>query len=288
MSSRTKIQKNVKSSIILVLKTQKPYLCIHISNRYRQNMNTRPTILITNDDGFQAQGIRFLTEIMRRLGNTIVVAPSSARSGAGCSLTSRVPVSIEQIEEGVFSCSGTPVDCVKIALEKVLPCRPNLIVSGINHGDNASVSLHYSGTVGAVLEGCMKGIPSIAYSLRTNKKECNFNPYTKVIEEWADKVLHEGLPTDTCLNINFPEVTHLEGAKVCRMARGIWHTEWDDAGTDAHGKRLYTLTGTFCNLEPDATDTDYWAIDHNMAAITPLSLDMTDRELLAILNTDLH
>lgn len=249
-------------------------------------MNTRPTILITNDDGYKAQGIQFLTEIMKKLGNTVVVAPSSARSGAGCSLTSRIPVSIEQVEEGVFSCSGTPVDCVKIALEKVLPCRPSLIVSGINHGDNASVSLHYSGTVGAVLEGCMKGIPSIAYSLRTNKKECDFAPYAKVIEEWAEKVLRKGLPVDSCLNINFPEVSQLAGAKVCRMARGIWHTEWDDAGTDAEGKKLYTLTGTFSNLEPEATDTDYWALDHDMAAITPLSLDMTDYRLLDKLNGD--
>lgn len=246
-------------------------------------MNTLPTILITNDDGYQAQGIRFLTEIMKNLGRTIVVAPDSARSGAGCSLTSRLPVTVEEVEPGVFSCSGTPVDCVKIALEKVLPCRPDLVVSGINHGDNASISLHYSGTVGAILEACMKGIPAIAYSLRTNKKQCDFAPYATVIEEWAGRVLREGLPTDTCLNINFPEVPYLAGAKVCRMARGMWHTEWDNAGTDADGRAQYTLTGTFRNLEPEATDTDYWAIDHGMAAITPLSLDMTDYSTLAAL-----
>ncbi len=246
-------------------------------------MNTRPTILITNDDGYKAQGIRALTEIMRTFGDTIVVAPDSARSGAGCAITSRLPVHVEQVEPGVYSCSGTPVDCVKIALEKVLPCSPDLVVSGINHGDNASISLHYSGTVGAVLEACMKGIPAIAYSLRTSKKECDFAPYSAVIEEWAGRVLREGLPTDSCLNINFPEVPRLAGAKVCRMARGMWHTEWDDAGTDADGKSHYTLTGTFRNLEPEAADTDYWAIDHGMAAITPLSLDMTDYGLLAAL-----
>lgn len=246
-------------------------------------MNTRPTILITNDDGYKAQGIRALTEIMKTFGDTIVVAPDSARSGAGCAITSRLPVHVEQVEPGVYSCSGTPVDCVKIALEKVLPCSPDLVVSGINHGDNASISLHYSGTVGAVLEACMKGIPAIAYSLRTSNKECDFAPYSAVIEEWTGRVLREGLPTDSCLNINFPEVPRLAGAKVCRMARGMWHTEWDDAGTDADGKSHYTLTGTFRNLEPEATDTDYWAIDHGMAAITPLSLDMTDYGLLAAL-----
>lgn len=246
-------------------------------------MDTRPTILVTNDDGYQAQGIRFLAEIMKKLGNTIVVAPDNARSGAGCSLTSRLPVTVEQVEPGVYSCSGTPVDCVKIALEKVLPCPPDLVVSGINHGDNASISLHYSGTVGATLEACMKGIPAIAYSLRTNKNNCDFTPYSAVIEEWADRILREGLPADTSLNINFPEVPHLAGARVCRMARGMWHTEWEEAGTDAEGRSIYTLTGTFRNLEPEATDTDYWAIDHGMAAITPLSLDMTDYGLLASL-----
>lgn len=246
-------------------------------------MDIRPTILVTNDDGYQAHGIGFLTKIMKKLGNTIVVAPDSARSGAGCSITSRQPVTVEQVAPGVYSCSGSPVDCVKIALEKILPCRPDLVVSGINHGDNASVSLHYSGTVGAVLEACMKGIPAIAYSLRTGRQECDFSPYAAVVEEWASRVLAEGLPTDTCLNINFPEVARLAGSRVCRMARGLWHTEWRDAGTDAEGRNIYTLTGTFCNLEPEATDTDYWAIDHDMAAITPLSLDMTDYATLASL-----
>lgn len=263
-----------------MLKTQKPYLCTHISNKYLYHMDIRPTILVTNDDGYQAQGIGFLTEIMKKLGHTIVVAPDSARSGAGCSLTSRMPVIVEQVGPDVYSCSGTPVDCVKIALEKVLPCRPDLVVSGINHGDNASVSLHYSGTVGAVLEACMKGIPAIAYSLRTSNKSCDFAPYAGVIEEWAAKVLNEGLPTDTCLNINFPEVAHLAGTRVCRMARGMWHTEWEDAGTDEKGRSIYNLTGAFRNLEPEASDTDYWAIDHGMAAITPLSLDATDYSLL--------
>lgn len=245
--------------------------------------NTRPTILVTNDDGFQAQGIQALASIMRRLGDTIIVAPDSARSGAACSITPTRPVSVRKIEDGIYACSGTPVDCVKIALEKILPCKPDLVVSGINHGDNASISLHYSGTVGAVLEACMKGIPAIAYSLRTCKKQCDFSPYTKVVEEWTEKVLRNGLPTDTCLNINFPETDHLEGAQICRMARGLWHTEWLDAGTDPDGKNIYTLTGTFTNLEPEADDTDYWAIDHNMAAITPISLDMTDHHTLATL-----
>ncbi len=240
----------------------------------------KPLILITNDDGYQAQGIHVLTKIMKRLGDTIVVAPDGARSGMACAITPTVPVTVREVEPGVYACSGTPVDCVKIALEKVVPRRPNLVVSGINHGDNASVSLHYSGTVGATLEACMKGLPAIAYSLRTHSKECDFTPYEAVIEEWAERVLREGLPQDTCLNINFPEVPKLAGTSICRMARGIWQTEWKDAGVDSEGKRVFTLTGTFCNLEPQAEDTDYWALDHDMASVTPLSLDMTDSAFL--------
>lgn len=247
-----------------------------VKQNYNMQKSNVPTILVTNDDGFQAQGIQFLASLLSKLGNTIVVAPDSARSGAGCSITPTCPVSVREVGRNVYACSGSPVDCVKIALEKILDRKPDLVVSGINHGDNASVSLHYSGTVGAALEACMKGVPAIAYSLRTHKKECDFSPYAEVITEWAERVFAEGLPEDTCLNINFPEVERLAGSKVCRMARGLWHTEWLDAGVDAEGKKLYTLTGTFSNLEPEAPDTDYWALDHDFAAITPLSLDMTD------------
>jgi 5'-nucleotidase len=145
------------------------------------------------------------------------------------------------------------------------------LVSGINHGDNASISLHYSGTIGGVLEGCMKGIPSIGFSLRTRKQECNFQPFLKVVEDVASWVLKNGLPQDVCLNVNFPEVPALKGVSVCRMARGIWQSEWKD--TKVPG--TYQLTGHFTNMEPEVEDTDCWALEHDMAAITPLTLDMT-------------
>ena len=238
-------------------------------------MQKQPLILITNDDGLGAQGISVLIQCMLKLGQVIVVAPNGARSGASCSITPIVPVKLtlesEQENLSVYSCSGTPADCVKLALEKVVPRRPDLIVSGINHGDNASVSIHYSGTVGAVLEGCMKGVPSIGYSLRTRKQECDFRPYLDAVERVASYVLKNGLPQDVCLNVNFPEVPVLKGISVCRMSRGIWESEWKD--TDTPG--IYTLTGHFTNLEPEADDTDYWALDHDMASVTPLSLDMT-------------
>ena len=238
-------------------------------------MQKQPLILITNDDGLNAQGISVLTKCMQKLGQVVVVAPNGARSGSACSITPIVPVTLklEKEEENlsVYSCSGTPVDCVKLAFEKVVPRRPDLVVSGINHGDNASVSQHYSGTMGAVLEGCMKAIPSIGFSLRTRKQECDFQPYLSAVEEIASYVLKNGLPQDVCLNVNFPEVPVLKGISVCRMARGIWQSEWKD--TDVPG--TYSLTGHFTNLEPDAEDTDYWALDHDMTAVTPLGLDMT-------------
>ncbi|MBR4644329.1 MAG: 5'/3'-nucleotidase SurE [Bacteroidaceae bacterium] len=248
-------------------------------------MQKQPLILVTNDDGLNAQGISVLIKCMQELGQVVVVAPNGARSGSACSITPIVPVTLklEREEENlsIYSCSGTPVDCVKLAYEKVVHRKPDLVVSGINHGDNASVSLHYSGTMGAVLEGCMKGIPSIGYSLRTRKQECDFRPYLQVVKDVASHVLKNGLPQDVCLNVNFPEVPALKGVSVCRMARGIWQSEWKD--TDVPD--VYQLTGNFTNLEPEAEDTDYWALDHGMASITPLSLDMTDYSSLEILKS---
>ncbi len=239
-------------------------------------MAGKPLILISNDDGYQAQGIRVLTELMSTLGDVIVVAPDSARSGASCCITPFQPVRLALVEERpgvlVYSCSGSPVDCVKLASEQVVPHRPDLVVSGINHGDNASISLHYSGTVGAVLEACMKGLPAIGYSLRTLDHECDFSPYKDVILQVARHVLEKGLPLDTCLNVNFPQVPKLLGTSVCRVARGRWVTEWVPAEKPGE----FRLAGEFHNLEPDASDTDYWALDHGMAAICPLQLDMTD------------
>lgn len=248
-------------------------------------MAGKPLILISNDDGYQAQGIRVLTDLMTRLGDVVVVAPDAPRSGAACAITPFQPVRLSLVEERaglrVYSCSGSPVDCVKLASEQVVTRRPDLMVSGINHGDNASISMHYSGTVGAVLEACMKDIPAVAFSLRTRDQQCDFSPYEEVILQVARQVLEYGLPSDTCLNVNFPQVPKLLGTSVCRMARGRWITEW--MPDEEPGK--FHLAGEFRNLEPDAPDTDYWAMDHGMAAICPLHLDMTDYDTLLSLES---
>ena len=248
-------------------------------------MSECPLILISNDDGVQAQGIRELTRMMCRLGNVVVVAPDGPRSAASCSISPITTITIKplQEEEGlkIYQCSGTPTDCVKLAMDGLLQQRPDLVVSGINHGDNASVSIHYSGTVGAALEACMKAVPAIAFSLKTKSQECDFRPYEEVIMRTARYVLKHGLPEDVLLNVNFPEVETLKGIKVCRIARGRWMKEMRRVGEDA-----YQLTGYFQNLEPDAEDTDYWALDHGYAAITPVQLDMTAHGLLDKLTID--
>lgn len=246
-------------------------------------MTRRPLIMVTNDDGVEAQGIDVLAQLMMKVGDVVVVAPDGPRSGAACSMTVTTPVRLTLLRRQpgleVYSCSGTPVDCVKLALEHVLQRKPDLLVSGINHGDNASVNVHYSGTMGAVLEACMKGIPAVGFSLRTRDQVCDFSPYAESILQIASHLLCEGLPAEVCLNVNFPVVSRLEGLKVCRMAAGRWSTEWvpsDEAGT-------YRLTGTFACTEPDATDTDWWAMDHGYGAVVPLQIDMTSTQTIASL-----
>jgi len=242
-------------------------------------MTHRPLILISNDDGVQAQGIQVLTALMQRLGDVIVVAPDGPRSAASCSISPitniRISLLCDEPGKKVYKCSGTPTDCVKLALDGLLQVRPNLVVSGINHGDNASVSLHYSGTVGAVLEACMKQVPGIAFSLKTKSQQCDFSPYEEVILQTASRVLRDGLPQDTLLNVNFPEVQALKGTRLCRIGRGRWMKEMEKVGEGE-----YRLTGYFQNLEPEADDTDYWALDHGYAAITPVQLDMTNYSFL--------
>lgn len=245
----------------------------------------RKLILVTNDDGVSAQGIGELSNLMTALGDVIVVAPDSPRSGAACSITHTVPVGLRLFSETesirVYACSGSPVDCVKLALEQACPRRPDLLVSGINHGDNASCSIHYSGTMGAVIEGCLKSIPSVGYSLRTRRQQCDFAPYRQAVTDIARFVLEHGLPRDVCLNVNFPEVGQLAGVRVARMARGNWENEWAPA-QHPRGENAYWLTGEFTNLEPEQTDTDYWALDHGYAAVTPVRTDMTAHEALPL------
>ena len=244
-------------------------------------------ILITNDDGFAATGIQELAKAVSHLGDVYVVAPDGGRSGVACAISSNTPVRYEPLTRlpsspliHWFACTGTPVDCVKLALERILPRHPDLILSGINHGDNASISVHYSGTMGAVLEGCMKGIPSIGVSLylrRGEKYEDHAVPEATLgeIGKICEKVLQQGLPQGVCLNINIPQSDTFRGWRVCRQTHGQWTAEWLP-----DGERTFQLTGTFTDLEPDAPDTDFAALRAGYCSIVPVRIDMTAHEAI--------
>ena len=274
----------------------------------------KPLILITNDDGYHAAGIQVLARTVASFADVYVVAPDGARSGTAASITSTRPVSYRPIvlsqfsspqtapltngfavtpmatptgyppSVHLFTCSGTPVDCVKLSCERILPRRPDLVLSGINHGDNASISVHYSGTMGAVFEGCLKGIPSVGFSLWLQRGQCYEDvPVSEdtlaAITDLCRRLAAEGLPQDVCLNINIPPSHCFRGWQVCRQARGQWTAEWADA-TNPHGLHAYWLTGTFTDLEPDASDTDFSALRAGYCSIVPITIDMTAHTVL--------
>ena len=238
----------------------------------------RPLLLISNDDGYQAKGIRELVEMVSDLGDIIVCAPESARSGFSCAFSAMKPLKLQLREkrEGVevWSCNGTPVDCVKMALAEIAPRTPDMVIGGINHGDNASVNVHYSGTMGVTLEGCMKYIPSVAYSLCDHRDEADFEPLRPLVRAITMRVLADGLPLGVCLNVNFPLVQEYKGVRVCRMAKGTWGQE---VVRCAHprGYDYWWMVGKYTNDEPMATDTDNWALANGYVAITPTQIDVT-------------
>ncbi len=241
--------------------------------------NKRPFILIANDDGYHSRGIRHLVDFVSAIGDVLVVAPESARSGYSCAFSATDYLRLKprhnmgNIE--VWSCSGTPVDCVKIALSQLCRNRrPDLILSGINHGDNSSVNNHYSGTMGAALEGCMKYIPSVAFSSCYYEEDANLEPLRPYVQEIVRKVLAEGLPKGVCLNVNFPAREHFEGVKACRMTFGSWVEEIDKR-SHPRGHDYYWVVGHYRNDEVGVEGTDQYALDNGYVAITPTMVDVT-------------
>lgn len=243
-----------------------------------------PLILISNDDGYMAKGINELVSFLRDMADILVVAPDGPRSGMAAAITSQVPVSLTPVSltpgVSIYKCTGTPVDCIKLALETVVPRRPDLVIGGINHGDNSAVNVHYSGTMGVVLEGCMKGIPAIGFSVCDHDPDLDFSPTREYIRQLVRQVLERGLPEGSCLNVNFPEKAPYAGVKVCRQTKGRWEKEWATLPHPRGGGDIHWLTGRFANHEPEATDTDRWALEHGYVAITPTQVDMTDYRLL--------
>ena len=243
----------------------------------------RPLILVSNDDGYKAKGINCLVRVLMEFGDVVVVAPHTGRSGKGCAITSEVPVKVWKVAEEpgmqMYACTGTPCDCVKIACHSVVERSPALIVGGINHGDNSAVNAHYSGTMGVVLEGCMKGIPSIAFSLCSHAEDADFSPTYPYIRSIVAQVLQRGLPKGSCLNVNFPDSPSYAGVKVCHQALGSWVNEWE-AHTHPRGGEWWWLTGEFV-IEDNDENADRVALNNNYVAITPTKIDFTDYALLA-------
>ena len=249
--------------------------------------NQRPLILISNDDGIIAKGISELIKFLRPLGEIVVMAPDAPRSGSACALTVTEPIHYQLVRKDVgltvYKCSGTPTDCVKLAFHTVLDRKPDLVVGGINHGDNSSVNLHYSGTMGVVIEGCLKGVPSIGFSLCNHEPNADFEPAGPYIREIARLVLEKGLPPLTCLNVNFPDRKTFEGIRACRMTFGEWVNE---VAPQRHplGYPYYWMVGHYRNAEPDAQDTDQWALAHGYVAVTPTTIDVTAYQMIDTVN----
>jgi 5'-nucleotidase len=250
--------------------------------------NKRPSILVVNDDGITAKGIKALLEVMQEIGDVIVVAPDGPQSGMGHAITIGKPLRLDRVDlyDGVemYKCTGTPVDCVKLAVNIVYEGRkPDLCVSGINHGLNNSINVIYSGTMSAAVEGAIEKIPSIGFSLDDFSQAADFSfckPFIKVITQ---QVLNRGLPEGTLLNVNFPNGPDIKGIKICRQANAKWAEEFDSR-KDPRGRSYYWLTGVFDNYDK-GQDTDVWALDNGYASVVPVQFDLTAHHAIPLLNT---
>lgn len=237
-------------------------------------------ILLTNDDGLYAAGLKTLLEVMEEFGKVVLISTTESMSGMSQALTVKTPLRVKLLEENerhrIYACNGTPTDSVKIAINQLLERTPDWVVSGINHGANASVSVLYSGTMAAAIEGCLYGITSVGFSLNNFSPTADFSACRKYIRIVMKMVSKESLPPGVCLNVNIPKAPKddIKGIKVCRQAKGNWREEFEKR-KDPMGKTYYWLTGVFMNHEPESEDTDEWALANNYVSVVPVSVDMT-------------
>ena len=240
----------------------------------------RKTILITNDDGYQAGGIRCLIGALRGLARIVVLAPDSPRSGFSASFTCTRPVTLRRIgDDGdvlVYVCSGTPVDCVKLAFHRFFSEKlPDLLVSGINHGGNDSICIMYSGTMGAVLEGCVVGIPSVGFSLLDHRKEADFSNAMPYVRQMTEMLLEHPMERGVALNVNIP-ASEIKGVRVCRQADGLWEKEFHFLkGDENEDEAVFQVTGEYRNREEASTDTDRYWLEHDYVSVVPVEVDYT-------------
>nr|WP_321357993.1 5'/3'-nucleotidase SurE [uncultured Draconibacterium sp.] len=248
----------------------------------QKNDSEKPLILVTNDDGIHALGLRELVEVMQFFGDVVVISSEVSMSGKACGITVDQPLRAVPVEKihGVptFKCNGTPVDSVKLSFNSLLERTPDYVVSGINHGSNASISVIYSGTMGAAIEGGLHGVPSIGFSLDDYDSDADFSKAKLVVARVFQSVIENGIPAFTCLNVNIPKGKP-EGIKVCRQAHGKWMEEFEKR-TDPHGREYHWLSGYFQNLDEDTEDTDIFALKNNFATVVPVRVDMTCYETM--------
>lgn len=252
----------------------------------------QPVILVTNDDGVTAPGIRALVEAVKDLGRVIVVAPDSPQSGMGHAITIGHPLRLDKVsvfeDLGVeaYQCSGTPVDCVKLARDKVLQRKPDLCVSGINHGSNASINVIYSGTMSAAMEAAIEGIPSVGFSLLDYKFDADFSVAKKVAANIAGRMLAQEMPEHLLLNVNIPvlPLADFKGLKVSRQAYAKWAENFDHR-IDPRGKDYYWMTGQFVNMDSDG-GTDIEALQNGYASVVPVRFDLTDTKMKSWLEAE--
>jgi 5'-nucleotidase len=249
----------------------------------------RPKIFVTNDDGYSAYGISILLEVMKTMGDVLCIAPARGQSGMSHAITFSEPIKLCMIhkEEGyeMHSLEGTPVDCVKMALDRFYDDElPDLIVSGINHGSNASICSIYSGTVAVAREGAVNGIPAVAFSSLDFGQNPDYKPYKPYIKNVCEHLLQHGLEKGVFLNVNFPLGDTFKGMRVCRQTQGVWVEEFERR-LDPHNREYFWLTGHFDNYEPQAEDSDEWALKHNYVAIVPLKVETTCMQALQTLSS---
>jgi len=250
--------------------------------------DNKPLILVCNDDGITAPGIRALVEVAKEFGTVVVVAPDKPQSAMGHAITinSTLRVQSMRMDDIVeYACSGTPVDCVKLAVNKILPRKPDLLISGINHGSNASINVIYSGTMSAAMEGAMESIPSIGFSLCNHSIDADFSASQHFARIIIKQALENPIPKSVCLNVNIPDIglDLIKGIKVCRQAVANWEEEFDER-KDPSGKTYFWMTGVFINHD-SGTDTDIWALENNYVSIVPCQFDITAHAVLSELKT---
>jgi len=243
----------------------------------------QPVILITNDDGIASPGIKALVDAVKHLGKVVVVAPDKPQSGMGHAITIGHPLRMhpKNLFDGIeaYECSGTPVDCVKLAVDKVLHRKPDICLSGVNHGANHSINVIYSGTMSAALEASIESIPSVGFSLLDYSIDADFSGAKKYAAILVEHLLKRKYDKHLCLNVNIPAVDEklLKGLKVCRQAYAKYEEKFDERN-DPHGKKYYWLTGDFVNFDK-GRDTDVWALKNNYVSVVPVQFDLTHYKL---------